>query len=339
MTEPAPTRLSERLVALGASTGGTEAIRELLLAMPADAPAIVIAQHMPEQFTRALAERLDSVCRMRVKEAEAGERAQAGHAYIAPGHSHMLVGRSAGHYVIELSQDPPVNRHRPSVDLLFRSVARSAGANAVGVLLTGMGKDGAQGLLELRRTGAHTIVQDQQTSVVFGMPREAVNLGAAREVLPLRSIASHVLAALAQAAQAQGAEVVRLLAAPGGHSSAPRCQPILHGEASFPRTTAMHANVQTEPGRARILLTGRFDFSAHRVFRDSYTPSLDSGSVSELEVDLAQVDYLDSSALGMLLMLREKAQTANKTVTLSNCRGSVRQVLEIANFGKLFTIK
>jgi two-component system chemotaxis response regulator CheB len=192
---------TEKIIAIGASTGGTEAIKAVLLDLPADAPGIVIAQHMPEGFTRSFANRLNSLCRVRVKEAEAGERVLPGHAYIAPGHAHLLLARSGANYVLELNQGLPVNRHRPSVDVLFRSVANCAGSNALAALLTGMGKDGAQGLLELRQAGAHTLAQDEDTCVVYGMPREAVALGAAEEVLPLPRIAGRLLAWLGSSRQ------------------------------------------------------------------------------------------------------------------------------------------
>ncbi|ENO85050.1 chemotaxis protein CheB [Thauera linaloolentis] len=188
--------LNDRLIAIGASTGGTEAIREVLAGMPADAPGIVITQHMPERFTRSFAERLDRLCALRVKEAVHGERIMAGHAYVAPGHSHLAVGRNGGHYVAEVSDTEPVNRHRPSVDVLFHAVARAAGRNAVGVLLTGMGKDGAAGLLAMRRAGAFTIAQSELSCVVYGMPREAVDIGAACEVLDLRAIAARIVSEL-----------------------------------------------------------------------------------------------------------------------------------------------
>ncbi len=193
--KPAIARVSstEKLIVIGASTGGTEALKEVLSGLPPDSPGVLIAQHMPEGFTRSFAARLDSLCRIRVKEADDGERVLPGHAYIAPGHSHLLLKRSGANYVCELNQGPPVNRHRPSVDVLFRSVANSAGKNAQGVILTGMGKDGAQGLLELRTTGAHTIAQDEATCVVFGMPREAIQVGAAAEVLALGDISRHLL--------------------------------------------------------------------------------------------------------------------------------------------------
>ncbi|MCW5619941.1 MAG: chemotaxis response regulator protein-glutamate methylesterase [Burkholderiales bacterium] len=187
---------TEKVIAIGASTGGTEALKAVLSALPPDSAGVVVAQHMPEGFTRSFAERLDSVCRIRVKEAENGERVLPGHGYIAPGHSHLLLKRDGANYVCELNQGPLVNRHRPSVDVLFRSVANAAGRNAIGVILTGMGKDGAQGLLELRQAGAHTVAQDEATCVVFGMPREAIQLGAAVEVLALGAIAGHVVQSL-----------------------------------------------------------------------------------------------------------------------------------------------
>jgi two-component system chemotaxis response regulator CheB len=184
---------TEKVLAVGASTGGTEAIKVVLAALPPDCPGMVITQHMPEAFTRAFAARLDSLCRIRVKEAEAGERVLPGHAYVAPGHSHLLLERSGANYVLRLSDGPPVNRHRPSVDVLFRSVANAAGRNAVGILLTGMGKDGAAGMLEMRQAGAWTIAQDEATCVVYGMPREAVALGAAEDVAPLGDIAGRAM--------------------------------------------------------------------------------------------------------------------------------------------------
>ncbi|MES1923802.1 chemotaxis response regulator protein-glutamate methylesterase [Salinisphaera sp. T31B1] len=189
---------SEKLFIVGASTGGTEAVRELLVPMPPDAPAVLVTQHMPAGFTASFARRLDSLCRIHVKEAEQGERVLPGHAYIAPGGpAHMRVARSGANYVIALEESAPVNRHRPSVDVLFESAARHAGRNAVGILLTGMGKDGARGLLEMRAAGAATLAQDEATSVVFGMPREAIALGAAEQVVALPQMSRHALAALA----------------------------------------------------------------------------------------------------------------------------------------------
>ncbi|MDR5893314.1 chemotaxis response regulator protein-glutamate methylesterase [Halomonas mongoliensis] len=199
----APLMSSEKLLIIGASTGGTEAIRRVLEPLPANSPAIMIAQHMPGGFTRSFAERLDRLCQIRVKEAEEGERVLPGHAYIAPGDAHLTLARSGANYVARLDQGPPVNRHRPSVDVLFRSAAAQAGRNAVGVLLTGMGKDGAAGLLEMRQAGAPTIAQDEASCVVFGMPREAIALGAASEVLSLEQIAPRLLALVASSGRAQ----------------------------------------------------------------------------------------------------------------------------------------
>jgi two-component system chemotaxis response regulator CheB len=189
---------TEKIVCIGASTGGTEALRQVLERMPADAPGIVVTQHMPPGFTRSFAERLNRLCAMQVKEAEGGERVLPGHVFIAPGNAHLLLKRSGANYMTELSDAPPVNRHRPAVDVLFRSVASSAGANALAVILTGMGKDGAQGMLEMRRGGSYTIAQNEATCVVYGMPREAVEVGAVETVLPLEQIAEHILAKLRQ---------------------------------------------------------------------------------------------------------------------------------------------
>jgi len=181
-----------RIVVIGASTGGTEAIKEVLQALPATMPPILLVQHMPEIFTASFARRLDGLCELRVKEAEHGERISPGTAYLAPGHSHLTLARVSGGYQCELSRGEPVNRHRPSVDVLFRSAAAQVAAGTVAVLLTGMGKDGAQGLLELRQAGAWTIAQDRDSCVVYGMPREAAALGAACEVLALGEIAAHI---------------------------------------------------------------------------------------------------------------------------------------------------
>lgn len=189
----APLVSSTKLLIIGASTGGTEAIRCVLERLPENSPAVLIAQHMPEGFTRSFAERLDKLCRISVKEAAAGERILPGHAYVAPGDAHLKIARNGTNYVTELDSGPPVNRHRPSVDVLFRSAARCAGKNAIGVLLTGMGKDGAAGLLEMRQAGACTVAQDEQSCVVFGMPREAIALGGASEVLTLEDIAARVM--------------------------------------------------------------------------------------------------------------------------------------------------
>jgi two-component system chemotaxis response regulator CheB len=193
-----PMLSTEKLIAVGASTGGTEAIRDFLLGLPFDAPGVVIVQHMPERFTRTFAARLDRETQLTVCEAEEGQRVLPGHAYIAPGHSHLLLKRNGAQYVTALSSQPPCNGHRPSVDVLFHSVAQSAGANAIGVILTGMGRDGAAGLLAMRQAGADTYAQDEKTCVVFGMPREAIALGAAAEVLPIDRIATQVLRRLAR---------------------------------------------------------------------------------------------------------------------------------------------
>jgi len=184
---------SEKLIIIGASTGGTEAIREFLQQMPSDCPGILIVQHMPEGFTRSFAQRLDSLCRISVKEAEHGDRVLPGHAYLAPGHSHLLLARSGANYVTQLDQGPPVNRHRPSVDVLFESAAASAGRNALGVILTGMGKDGAAGMLKMREAGAINFAQDENSCIVYGMPREAVAIGAVHQVASLQQLPGRVL--------------------------------------------------------------------------------------------------------------------------------------------------
>lgn len=184
---------TDKVVAIGASTGGTEALRQILEAMPADAPGIVIVQHMPERFTAAFAQRLDQTCRIQVKEAESGDRVMDGRALIAPGNRHLLVRRSGGYYTVEVTGGPAVSGHRPSVDVLFRSTAQAAGANAVGVILTGMGDDGAAGLLEMRQAGAGTIAQDERSSVVFGMPKEAIERGGVDEIVPLAGVAERLL--------------------------------------------------------------------------------------------------------------------------------------------------
>lgn len=186
-------RTTEKVIAVGASTGGTEALRVFLQMLPADAPGLVIVQHMPEHFTRAFAERLNTTCQVTVKEAENDDTVIRGRALIAPGNRHALLKRSGARYFVEIKEGPLVSRHRPSVDVLFRSTARYAGANAVGVLMTGMGDDGAQGMLEMKEAGAFTIAQDEATCVVFGMPKEAIKKGAVDKVLPLEGIASMVL--------------------------------------------------------------------------------------------------------------------------------------------------
>jgi two-component system chemotaxis response regulator CheB len=191
---------TEKVVFIGSSTGGTEALKEVLLRLPANAPAILITQHMPESFTKSFAARLDGLSAMKVKEAEHNERVLPGHAYIAPGHSHLLIRKSGAYYYTELSQAEPVNRHRPSVDVLFDSAARVLGPNALGVILTGMGKDGAAGMLRMRQGGAYTIAQDAASCVVFGMPKAAIELGAAHEVAPLLDIAARICDRLSQRA-------------------------------------------------------------------------------------------------------------------------------------------
>jgi two-component system chemotaxis response regulator CheB len=185
---------TERIVAIGASTGGTEAIREVLAAMPADAPGIVITQHIPEAFSGAFARRLDGLCAMTVGEARDGEHILPGHAYIAPGDRHLLVERDGARYVCRLNDGPPVNRHRPSVDVLFRSVAQNAGPNAIGAILTGKGDDGAAGLEEIHAAGAATLAQDEKTTVVWGMPGAAVRRGAVDEIVGIESMAGAILA-------------------------------------------------------------------------------------------------------------------------------------------------
>ncbi len=191
-----PLLSTEKLIIIGASTGGTEAIREVLQPLPPDSPAVLIAQHMPPGFTRSFAQRLDGLCRIHVKEAEHGERVLPGHAYIAPGGWHLSLARSGANYVAHLDQEPPVNRHRPSIDVLFDSVAKHAGKNAIGMILTGMGKDGAEGLLRMKHAGAYTLAQDEASCVVFGMPREAIAIGAADEVSPLGEMSRRVFAHL-----------------------------------------------------------------------------------------------------------------------------------------------
>lgn len=188
-------RLStEKIVFIGASTGGTEATREVLTGLPADCPAIMITQHMPAGFTKSYSARLDGLCRIRVAEARDGERILPGHAYIAPGGTaHLSVERSGANYVARVVEGDPVNRHRPSVEVLFRSAARVAGQNALGIMLTGMGGDGAAAMREMRDAGSHNLVQDEASCVVFGMPKEAINAGAAHEVLPLSQIAPRLI--------------------------------------------------------------------------------------------------------------------------------------------------
>ncbi|MCW0454643.1 protein-glutamate methylesterase/protein-glutamine glutaminase [Xanthomonas sacchari] len=183
---------TERVVAIGTSTGGTQALEEVLTALPRVSPGIVIVQHMPEKFTAAFAARLDTLCQISVKEAANNDRVVPGRALIAPGGKHMLLRRSGAQYFVEVLDGPPVNRHRPSVDVLFRSAARAAGGNALGIIMTGMGDDGAVGLLEMRQAGARTVAQDEQSSVVFGMPKEAIKRGGAEKILPLNAMAREI---------------------------------------------------------------------------------------------------------------------------------------------------
>jgi two-component system chemotaxis response regulator CheB len=186
-------RTTDRIIAVGSSTGGTEAIREFLTALPADCPAIVIAQHIPAAFSAPFARRMDSLCQLSVSEPVDGQPIMAGHVYIAPGGKHLLVERDGARYRCRLNDGPPVNRHCPSVDVLFRSVAQQVGPNAVGVILTGMGDDGARGLREMHDAGAATVAQDEASSVVWGMPGAAVKLGAVDEVVPLNQVAATVM--------------------------------------------------------------------------------------------------------------------------------------------------
>lgn len=188
---------TEKIICIGASTGGTEAIREVLAPMPADAPAIVITQHMPPGFTSSFATRLNSLCRINVAEARHGERILPGHAYIAPGGRQFRIDRSGSNYVAVVEDTDPVNRHKPSVEVLFRSAARVLGPNAIGIMLTGMGADGAQAMREMKDAGSYNYVQDEASCVVFGMPRMAIQAGAAHEVLPLPQIAPAILNRLA----------------------------------------------------------------------------------------------------------------------------------------------
>jgi len=186
-------KTTEKVVVVGASTGGTEALSDFLQAMPLDAPGIVIVQHMPEYFTRAFATRLDGICQISVKEAENNDTVLRGRALIAPGNYHLLLKRSGARYYVEVKEGPLVSRHRPSVDVLFRSAARYAGKNSIGVIMTGMGDDGAKGMLEMKEAGAYTIAQDEESCVVFGMPKKAIELNAVDRVLPLNSIPAAVM--------------------------------------------------------------------------------------------------------------------------------------------------
>jgi two-component system chemotaxis response regulator CheB len=189
---PAMSRTTDRVVAIGTSTGGTQALEAVLTALPPVCPGLVIVQHMPERFTAAFAQRLDSVCRISVQEARGNDRVLPGRALIAPGGRHMLLRRSGAQYYVDVVDGPLVNRHRPSVDVLFRSVAKCAGANALGVIMTGMGDDGAAGLLEMRNAGAQTLAQDEESCVVFGMPKEAIKRGGVQRTVPLQGIAQEI---------------------------------------------------------------------------------------------------------------------------------------------------
>jgi two-component system chemotaxis response regulator CheB len=188
---------TEKLVAIGSSTGGTEAIREILTRLPADFPGVLITQHMPPGFTRSFAARMNALSRISVSEAVDGERVLPGHAYIAPGDRHMRLAKSGSNYVVSVTDGEPVNRHRPSVEVLFQSVAAVAGGNAMGVMLTGMGRDGAHAMLAMREAGSFNIAQDEASCVVFGMPREAIAAGAVHEVLPVTQIADRLIQELA----------------------------------------------------------------------------------------------------------------------------------------------
>ena len=186
-------RTTDRIIAIGASTGGTEAIKEVLMRLPPDTPGVVITQHIPKAFSGPFAKRMNDCCQVTVYEAEDGQQVLPGHAYIAPGDKHLMLVRDGARYVCRLDDGVPVNRHKPSVDVLFRSVAQNAGRNAIGAILTGMGKDGAKGLKEMLEAGSRTIAQDEATSVVWGMPGEAVSIGAAQHVLPLDTVAGKIL--------------------------------------------------------------------------------------------------------------------------------------------------
>ena len=183
---------TDPIICIGASTGGTEALREVLEALPANSPAILIVQHMPEKFTNAFARRLNGLCTVEIKEAEDGDVLQPGRVLIAPGNQHMVLQRAGTRYTVQIVDGPHVSRHRPSVDVLFRSASQVAGRNAMGVILTGMGDDGARGLLEMRQAGSHTVAQDEESCIVFGMPKEAIQRGAAAKVVPLSRVANEI---------------------------------------------------------------------------------------------------------------------------------------------------
>lgn len=185
-------KTTDKVIAIGASTGGTEALRFFLKNIPANAPGILITQHMPPGFTKSFADQVNLICEVTVKEANDGERVMRGHAYIAPGGRHMELYRSGAKYFIKVRDGELVNRHKPSVDVLFRSVAKHAGQNALGIIMTGMGKDGAEGLLDMKETGARTIAQDEKSCIVFGMPKEAIKIGAADQIMPLQDMPQRV---------------------------------------------------------------------------------------------------------------------------------------------------
>lgn len=189
-------KTTDTIIAIGASTGGTEALRELLEVLPPNTPPIVMTQHMPERFTKSFADRLDQLCQIHVKEAQEGDSVIPGQALLAPGNYHMELRRSGARYYVSLNQEPPINRHRPSVDAMFRSVARYAGGNSLGVILTGMGNDGAAGMLEMKQAGAFNFAQDEASCVVFGMPKEAIKAGGVDKILPLHDLPSAILTQL-----------------------------------------------------------------------------------------------------------------------------------------------
>lgn len=187
-------KTTDTIIAIGSSTGGTEAVKDVLMALPPNTPPILITQHMPERFTKTWAARMNQLCHISVKEAEDGDSVLPGHALVAPGNYHMTLVRNGARYSVRINQDPPVNRHRPSVDAMFDSVARYAGANTIGVILTGMGGDGAKGMLAMKQAGAYTIAQDEASCVVFGMPKEAIKLGGVDKILPLSEIPNAIVA-------------------------------------------------------------------------------------------------------------------------------------------------
>jgi len=199
ITSSAMLKTTDTIIAIGASTGGTEALRDILEVLPPNTPPIIITQHMPERFTKHFADRLDQMCQIRVKEAEDGDTVIPGQALIAPGSFHMELRRSGAKYHVVTNQNPPVNRHRPSVDVMFRSVAQYAGRNSLGVILTGMGNDGAAGMLEMKQAGAYNISQDEDSCVVFGMPKEAIKAGGVDKILPLSEIPAAMLAQVSRA--------------------------------------------------------------------------------------------------------------------------------------------